>query len=98
MKSSYVILKPITTEKSTQKEGVYAFVVHSRATKIDIKSAFKNLYGVAAQDVKTINVVGKSRIGKKRNTIAKRARHKKAVITTLGRKKIDINKFSSESK
>jgi large subunit ribosomal protein L23 len=56
MHASYVIKKPIVTEKSTMATGEanqYVFLVDRRATKDDIKDAVETLYGVRPIGVTT---------------------------------------------
>ena len=47
MKALYTIIKPIVTEKAIKLSDkmTYSFYVHSKATKIDVKMAVKELYG-----------------------------------------------------
>lgn len=93
-----VVIQPVTTEKSSQgnTEGKYIFLVNKRATKIDIKKAIKQMYKVDISDVNIITVKKKTRLAKNRRKITKRAQLKKAIITTKGKKNIDINKFPKE--
>lgn len=97
MQTHQIIIAPVTTEKSTKEnaEGKYTFNIHKNATKIDVKRATKELFGLDIESVRIISVVEKSRLVKNRNKLIKRKAHKKAVITTVGRKKIDINKFAA---
>lgn len=88
------ILRPVITEKATGAEakGKYQFFVRARATKIDVKNAFEKLYGVKAVKVNVINTAGKTRTGKTRRTITKKHELKKVIISTKGKKTIDIAK------
>ena len=64
MDSSYVIKRPLVTEKSTfhmNELGRYAFEVAPRATKMDIKKAIETLYKVKVVGVNTQTRKGKSR-------------------------------------
>lgn len=94
-----ILIKPITTEKSSREasQAKYSFIVHDMSTKIDIKNAIKKLYGVEAESVRIIMTKPKYRSGTKRATIQKKAVQKKAIITLKDKKKtIDVNKFSKE--
>ena len=64
MDATYVIKKPILTEKSTtamNEDGRYTFLVDRRATKTEIKDAVESLYGV-----KVVGVTTQLRKGKER--------------------------------
>ena len=64
MKLAYeVIIKPVITEKSMTgaAEKKYTFRVAKDATKIDIKRAIEEIYGVEVAKVNTVNVRGKNR-------------------------------------
>lgn len=89
-----IFIKPVVTEKATahQAEGKYQFFVHKNATKIDIKNAFKMLYGVDVEAVNVMRTAEKYRIGKTRRLVTKRPALKKVIITTKGKKSVDLNK------
>jgi large subunit ribosomal protein L23 len=56
MDSTYIIKKPILTEKSTaamNEEARYTFEVDRRASKNDVKRAVEQLYGVKVEGVTT---------------------------------------------
>lgn len=56
MHASYVIKKPLLTEKSTtamNEEGRYTFLVDRRASKDQIRRAVEELYGVKVTGVTT---------------------------------------------
>jgi len=55
MDPSYVIRRPLLTEKSTEdmEIGRYAFEVDRRSTKTDIKHAIEALYGVKVAGIQT---------------------------------------------
>lgn len=64
MDATYVIKKPMLTEKSTfamNEEGRYTFLVDRRASKDEIKRAVEELYGV-----KVVGVTTQVRKGKER--------------------------------
>jgi large subunit ribosomal protein L23 len=75
------VLRPVVTEKSsaaymTRKE--YAFVIHPRATKREIKAAIEQLFNVTVVDVRTIQQRAKRRtLGR---TAGRRPRWKKAYV------------------
>lgn len=56
MDATYVIKKPILTEKSTtamNEDGRYSFLVDRRASKTEIKDAVESIYGVKVVGVTT---------------------------------------------
>ena len=64
MKNAYdVIVKPIITEQSMEatEEKKYVFQVAVDATKIDIKRAVEQIFGVKGEKVNTINMQGKEK-------------------------------------
>ena len=59
-----VIIKPIVTEKMTQKTELlndYGFVVNRKANKIEIKKAVENSYAVKVLSVRTMIYRGKEK-------------------------------------
>lgn len=77
-----VIVRPLLTEKSTLQSELanqFAFEVGSAATKIEIKQAIQQLFGVRVLKVQTQVVRGKNkRFGR---YFGKRANWKKAIVT-----------------
>ncbi|MBT5016385.1 50S ribosomal protein L23 [Candidatus Peregrinibacteria bacterium] len=91
----HVIKKPVLSEKTTRDAaGRYTFIVHSKATKIDVKNAIKELYGVKVKSVNVRPTPSKVRLVGRGRKIQKRDRVKKATITLEPGKTIDIYKFS----
>ena len=59
-----IIIKPIVTEKMTQKTeslNDYGFIVNRKANKIEIKKAVENNYGVKVLSVRTMVYRGKEK-------------------------------------
>ncbi|MBM3403595.1 MAG: 50S ribosomal protein L23 [Bacteroidetes bacterium] len=90
-----VIVKPIITEKMTQKSeklNQYGFIVQRNANKLEIKAEIQSLYGVTVKSVNTILITGKNKsrytkagyITGRTNTI------KKAIITLAEGETIDF--------
>jgi len=76
------IVRPVVTEKSSaayQLRKEYAFEVHPEATKHEIRDALRQLFGVTAVSVRTMQM--------RRNTVVRgrtrgvTARWKKAIVT-----------------
>jgi large subunit ribosomal protein L23 len=85
-----LFVRPIVTEKSLRSAGehVYVFEVVPRATKVNIKKAFYNLYGVMPLGVRVMNMAGKEvRFGQRKGV---RKDWKKALITIPKDKTVDI--------
>ena len=99
MNALNIIRKPVVTEKSSflEENKVYAFWVNPKATKIDIKKAFKSLYGVEVSEVKVITVASKVRKLRK-GSYNKRLETRKAYVTLKDKKQLDVNKFEKAGK
>ena len=85
------VIKPVVTEKSSAAYGVrreYAFRVHSRATKRQIKDAIEQLFDVRVVRVRT------SQQRAKRKTLGRtqgvRASWKKAYVTLHAEDSIEV--------
>jgi len=90
-----IIIKPVVTEKMTdmgEKLNRYAFVVHKKANKIQIKNAVEELYGVDVVSVNTMNYDGKSRSRFTKSGVitGKTRAYKKAIITLAEGETIDF--------
>jgi large subunit ribosomal protein L23 len=99
MNALYTIIRPLVTEKATKlgEKFTYAFYVNTKATKIEVKKAIKEMYG---QDVATVRMIVcpcKTKV-MRRSVVNKRAPMKKALVTLKGKKKLDVTKLVKESK
>jgi len=87
-----VILKPVVTEKSmnAMAEKKYTFLVHTEATKSQIKVAVEKMFeGTKVKNVNTMNLDGKNR--RRGMVVGKAAKSKKAIVTlTEDSKEIEI--------
>ena len=87
-----VILKPVVTEKSmnAMTEKKYTFLVHTDATKNQIKEAVEKMFeGTKVKSVKTMNQDGKNR--RRGMVVGKTSKTKKAIVTlTADSKDIEI--------
>lgn len=99
MKALNVIRKPVVTEKASllEEQKVYAFWVNPKATKIDIKNAFKSLYGADVADVRLLKNSAKIKKIRK-GSYNKRSETMKAYISLKGKAKLDLNKFEKADK
>ncbi len=75
-----IIRKPIVTEKSMaeMENKKYTFEVDKNATKIEIKSAIEEIFGVKVQRVNTMNMQGK--LKRQGAHIGRRPSWKKAIV------------------
>ena len=76
-----VILKPVVTEKSmnAMSEKKYTFLVHTDATKNQIKEAVQKMFdGTKVKSVNTMNLDGKKR--RRGMVVGKTAKTKKAIV------------------
>ena len=89
-----ILVKPLDTEKgfAGQKTGKFSFVVKNDANKIEIADAVEKYYGVKVKSVRTAKIQPKTRKAGRRE-VEKRGVAKKAIVTTVGAKTIDINKI-----
>jgi len=90
-----IIKRPITTEKTSTLEmdnACYTMEVSSDATKIDIKKAVKELYGIDVADVRIVNTRAKFKYGRKRGMQYRKRETKKAYVTLKNKKdKLDFS-------
>lgn len=100
MRTLETILKAIVTEKSSNKqaENYYTFAVNLKATKIDVKKAIKEIYGVEAAEVKMMIAPSKKRLIGRGRLWTKRPMTKKAIVSLKDKKKIDPNKITEHKK
>ena len=76
-----VILKPVVTEKSMELMGEkkYTFLVHTQATKNQVKEAVEKMFaGAKVESVRTMNLSGKTK--RRGMTYGKTAKTKKAIV------------------
>ena len=75
-----IIIKPILSEKSFSGIQMkrYTFKVAKNATKVDIKRAVEEVFGVEVAKVNTVNVQGK--VKRRGATSGKRPDYKKAIV------------------
>lgn len=86
-----VLVRPIVSEKSTHAEAdkKYSFYVAMNATKVDVKRAVKEVYGVAPLKVNMVITEGKAKLS---GRVAGRRNHaKKAIVTIPKDKNLDIH-------
>ena len=94
MNARDIIVAPVITEKSMVGTAIqqYAFEVHSRASKTQIKSAIHEIFKVDVIKINTINVGGKAKNFARRGvrTSGKQSDWKKAIVTLAPGQKIEL--------
>jgi large subunit ribosomal protein L23 len=87
-----VIQRPVVSEKSYAllDQGVYTFVVHGDANKIEIRQAVEAIFAVRVAQVNTLNRPGKRKRNRRNWTFGKRPDTKRAIVTLLGGDRIDL--------
>ena len=87
-----VLVRPVVSEKSyaLMEDGAYVFVVAPDATKIDVRHAVEQVFGVRVKSVNTLNRKGKTRRNRRSNTIGHRPDTKRAIVTLAGNDRIDL--------
>jgi large subunit ribosomal protein L23 len=91
MNAQQIVQRPLVTERSMElrdDENKYAFRVHPRATKPEIRKAIEELFSVQVVSVTTMNVLGKTkRMGR---YVGRRPAWKKAIVKVAEGQKIEI--------
>ena len=87
-----VILEPVVSEKSYAllDRGVYTFVVHPEANKVEIRQAVEAIFGVRVANVNTLNRKGKRKRNRRTFTFGKRADTKRAIVTLVAGDRIEL--------
>ncbi len=96
---NYIIARPLVTEKMSileEKQSKYAFEVHPRANKHEIKTAVEEKFDVKVLKVATQNRRGKAKGmtvrsgGHAIRTLGRRSHWKRAIVTLAEGQKIDL--------
>lgn len=87
-----VLRKPVVSEKSYAllDSGVYTFVVHPDANKVQIRQAVESVFGVRVRNVNTLNRKGKRKRNRRRATFGKRPDTKRAIVTLAAGDRIEL--------
>jgi len=87
-----VLLRPVVSEKSYAllDHGVYTFIVHPDANKIEIRQAVESIFNVQVVKVNTLNRKGKRKRNRRSFTFGKRADTKRAIVTLHPDDRIDL--------
>lgn len=87
-----VIIKPVVSEKSYRllEQNVYTFVVHPKATKIEIRDAVETIFNVEVTAVNTMNRKGKRKRNRRSGTFGSRPDTKRAIVTVAAGGRIEL--------
>ena len=87
-----VLVRPVISEKTyaLMDQGVYVFVVDPDATKVEVRFAVEQIFGVRVSKVNTLNRQGKRRRNRRANTFGTRPSTKRAMVTLAGGDRIDL--------
>ncbi|GAC1362882.1 MAG: hypothetical protein NVSMB32_03760 [Actinomycetota bacterium] len=85
-----IILRPVVSEKSYGliDHDAYTFLVPRAATKVEIRRAVEEIWGVKVVSVNTLNRPGKAK--RTRNMAGKRASSKRAIVKLGAGDKIEL--------
>lgn len=87
-----VLLRPVVSEKSyaLMEDGTYIFLVAPDATRIEVRAAVEQVFGVRVRKVNTANRAGKRRRNRRTNVVGSRAATKRAFVTLAEGDRIDL--------
>jgi large subunit ribosomal protein L23 len=89
---SSILHKPVISEKSyaLMDNGTYVFVVDRRASKIEIRAAVEEAFGVRVASVNTMVRKGKRKHNRRTNTYGRRPDQKRAIVRLAGDDRIEL--------
>ena len=87
-----VIIKPVVSEKSYAllDTGVYTFLVHPEANKIEVRQAVESIFNVHVLKVNTLNRAGKRKRNRRSFTFGKKSDTKRAIVTLAPGDRIEL--------
>ena len=87
-----ILLRPVISEKSyaLMDEHTYVFIVDPRASKIEIRAAVEDAFGVRVASVNTMIRKGKRKRQRRVATYGKRSDTKRAVVRLVGDDRIEL--------
>lgn len=86
-----VLQRPVLSEKADrirEEEGKYTFVIHPKATKLDVKAAVETLFKVNVVRVNTNVTRGKQK--RRGAKVYRTSNKKKAIVTLTSGQKLEI--------
>ena len=87
-----ILLRPVISEKSyaLMDEHTYVFVVDPRASKVEIRAAVEDAFGVRVFSVNTLVRKGKRKRQRRLSTYGKRPDTKRAIVRLVGEDRIEL--------
>ena len=87
-----ILLRPVISEKSyaLMDEHTYVFIVDPRASKIEIRAAVEDAFGVRVASVNTMVRKGKRKRQRRVATYGKRSDTKRAIVRLVGEDRIEL--------
>jgi len=87
-----VLVRPVISEKSysMMEDGAYVFVVDPHASKVEIRQAVEEAFGVRVADVNTMNRKGKRKRNRRTATFGQRPDTKRAIVRLAGDDRIEL--------
>jgi large subunit ribosomal protein L23 len=87
-----VLIRPVVSEKSyaLMEQNVYTFIIDPGASKIEVRLAVEQAFGVRVLNVNTLNRKGKSTRNRRTNVRGKRPDVKRAIVTLHPDDSIDL--------
>ena len=87
-----ILLRPVVSEKSyaLMDEHTYVFVVDPRASKVEIRAAVEDAFGVRVLSVNTLVRKGKRKRQRRVATFGKRPDTKRAIVRLVGDDRIEL--------
>jgi large subunit ribosomal protein L23 len=87
-----VLIRPVVSEKSyaLMEHNVYIFIIDPKATKIDVRHAVEQAFGVRVVNVNTLNRKGKATRNRRTNVKGRRPNSKRAIVTLHPDDSIDL--------
>ena len=81
--ASTILLRPVVSEKTygLMESSVYVFEVDQKATKIDVRHAVEQAFGVKVTKVNTLNRKGKTTRNRRTGVLGHKPGHKRAIVT-----------------
>jgi len=90
--SEHVLVRPVVSEKSyaLMDDGVYVFIVADDASKIEIRAAVEDAFGVRVASVNTMVRKGKRKRQRRVAGFGKRPDTKRAIVRLVGDDRIEL--------
>jgi large subunit ribosomal protein L23 len=87
-----ILLRPVISEKSyaLMDDNTYVFVVDPRASKVEIRAAVEEAFGVRVLSVNTLVRKGKRKRQRRAATYGKRPDQKRAIVRLVGEDRIEL--------